>query len=134
MANSKFVVDTGIVCGPLTIFASNGDIRTSGNIVYTQSGPDNQITTTGAGSGFTSSTTLYFPGVQGGTTDYATTTTTVDGVATTVNETVAGLGTLVPSLDAFGAITAESSGGASDIYDCMEPAGLIETVDLGALA
>lgn len=134
MANSKFVVDTGIVCGPLTIFASNGDIRTSGNIVYTQSGPDNQITTTGAGSGFTNSTTLYFPGVQGGTTDYATTTTTVDGVATTVDETAVGLGTLVPSLDAFGAITAESSGGASDIYDCMEPSGLIETVDLGALA
>ena len=134
MANSKFVIDTGIVCGPLTIFASNGDIRTSGNIVYTQSGPDNQITTTGAGAGFTNSTTLYFPGVQGGTTDYATTTTTVDGVATTVDETVNGLGTLVPALDAFGAITAESAGGASDIYDCMEPAGLIETVDLGAFA
>ena len=134
MANSKFVIDTGIVCGPLTIFASNGDIRTSGNIVYTQSGPDNQITTTGAGAGFTNSTTLYFPGVQGGTTDYATTTTTVDGVATTADETVSGLGTLVPSLDAFGAITAESAGGASDIYDCMEPSGLIETVDLGALA
>lgn len=132
MANSKFVVDTGIVCGPLTIFASNGDIRTSGNIVYTQSGPDNPVT--GTGSGFTNSTTLYFPGVQGGTTDYATTTTTVDGVATTVNETVAGLGTLVPSLDAFGAIIAESTGGASDIYDCMEPAGFVETVDLGALA
>jgi hypothetical protein len=134
MANSKFVIDTGIVCGPLTIFASNGDIRTSGNIVYTQSGTDNQITTTGTGSGFTSSTTLYFPGVQGGSTDYATTTTTVDGVATTVDETVLGLGTLVPSLDAFGAIIAESTNGASDIYDCMEPAGFIETVDLGAFS
>ena len=49
MANSKFVVDTGLVVGPLTIFASNGDIRTSGNIVYTQSGPDNPITGIGSG-------------------------------------------------------------------------------------
>jgi hypothetical protein len=133
MANSKFVIDTGIVCGPLTIFASNGDIRTSGNIVYTAGGPDNPVTTTGIGSGFTNSTTLYFPGAQGGTADYAITTTTVDGVATTVNETVSGLATLTAIQDAFGAITAESAGGASDIYDCMEPSGLIETTDLGVL-
>ena len=132
MANSKFVVDTGLVVGPLTIFASNGDIRTSGNIVYTASGPDNTIT--GIGSGFTNSTTLYFPGVQGGTTDYAITTTTVDGVPTTVDETVAGLATLTAIQDAFGAITAESAGSPTDIYDCMEPAGLVETVDLGTLA
>jgi hypothetical protein len=133
MANSKFVVDTGLVVGPLTIFASNGDIRTSGNIVYTQSGQDNPVTTTGAGSGFTNSTTLYFPGVQGGLTDYAITTTTVDGVATSTDETVAGLATLIATQDAFGAITAESSGGNTDIYDCMEPSGLVETVDLGVL-
>lgn len=133
MANSKFVVDTGLVCGPLTIFASNGDIRTSGNIVYTASGPDNQITTTGAGSGFTNSTTLYFPGVQGGATDYALTTTTTNNVAVTVDETVLGLATLVPVTDAFGAITAESASSPTDIYDCMEPSGLVETVDLGEL-
>lgn len=132
MANSKFVIDTGIVCGPLTIFASNGDIRTSGNIVYTQSGPDNVVTT--PSSGFVNSTTFYFPGVQGGATDYALTTTTVDGVATTVNETVAGLATLVAVTDAFGVITAESAGGATDVYDCMEPIGLVETVDLGELS
>jgi hypothetical protein len=132
MANSKFVVDTGLVVGPLTIFASNGDIRTSGNIVYTQSGPDTSITS--PSTGFVNSTTLYFPGVQGGSTDYAQTTTTVDGVATTVDETVAGLATLIPVTDAFGVATAESTGGATDIYDCMEPIGSIETVDLGALA
>ena len=132
MANSKFVVDTGLVVGPLTIFASNGDIRTSGNIVYTQSGPDNPIT--GIGSGFTNSTTLYFPGVQGGATDYALTTTTVDGVPTTVDETVSGLATLTAIQDAFGVIVAESAGSPTDIYDCMEPTGLVETVDLGTLA
>jgi len=132
MANSKFVVDTGLVVGPLTIFASNGDIRTSGNIVYTQSGPDTSITS--PSTGFVNSTTLYFPGVQGGSTDYAQTTTTVDGVATTVDETVAGLATLIAVTDAFGVVTAESAGGATDIYDCMEPIGSIETVDLGALA
>ena len=133
MANSNFVIDTGLVVGPLTIFAANGDIRTSGNIVYTAGGPDNFITTTGAGSGFTNSTTLYFPGSQGGVTDYAITTTTVDGVASTVDETVAGLASLIPVTDAFGAVIAESTTSASDIYDCMEPAGLVETVDLGVL-
>jgi hypothetical protein len=131
MANSKFVVDTGLVVGPLTIFASNGDIRTSGNIVYTASGPDNPIT--GIGSGFTNSTTLYFPGAQGGTADYAITTTTVDGVATTVDESSTGPATLTAIQDAFGAITAESAGSPTDIYDCMEPSGLIETTDLGVL-
>lgn len=133
MANSKFVVDTGLVVGPLTIFASNGDIRTSGNIVYTAGGPDNPITTTGVGSGFTNSTTLYFPGVQGETSDYAVTTTTVDGVATSVDETVTGLASIIPVLDAFGAIVAESSASATDIYDCMEPTGLVETADMGVL-
>ena len=132
MANSKFVIDTGLVVGPLTIFASNGDIRTSGNIVYTQSGPDTPITT--SNTGFVNSTTLYFPGVQGGATDYALTTTTVDGVATTVDETVSGLATLIAVRDAFGVITAESAGGATDIYDCMEPIGSVETVDLGELS
>ena len=68
-----------------------------------------------------------------GITDYAITTTVVDGVPTTVNETVAGLATLTAIQDAFGAITAESAGSPTDIYDCMEPAGLVETVDLGAL-
>jgi hypothetical protein len=132
MANSKFVIDTGLVVGPLTIFASNGDIRTSGNIIYTAGGPDNPITP-GIGSGFTNSTTFYFPGVLTGTTDYAVTTTIVDNVSTTVDETVAGLATLTAIQDAFGAITAESTGSPTDIYDCMEPAGLVETVDLGDL-
>ena len=133
MANSLFVVDTGLVVGPLTIFASNGDVRTSGNIVYTASGPDNAITTTGAGSGFTNSTTLYFPGVQGGVTDYAKTTITTNGVATTVDETTTGLANLTPVTDAFGAVVAESAASATDIYDCMEPAGALETADMGVL-
>jgi hypothetical protein len=133
MANTKFVVHTGLVVGPLTIFASNGDIRTSGNIVYTAGGPDNPITT-GGGTGFSNSTTLSFPGVQGGATDYAQTTTTVNGVATTVDESVVGLGTLTPTLDAFGAQIAESTFGQTDIYDCMEPRGFVETVDLGELS
>lgn len=127
MANSKFVIDTGIVCGPLTIFASNGDIRTSGNIVYSNSGPDNIITAPSTNQGFTNSTTLYYP-----TADYAVTQITVDGVVTTYTES-SGPQNIVPVQDAFGAITQESSGTATDIYDCMEPAGSVETVDLGEL-
>lgn len=128
MANSKFVIDTGLVVGPLTIFASNGDIRTSGNIVYTNSGPDNLITSPG-NQGFTNSTTLYFP-----TADYAVTQTTVDGTVVTTDESSTGPDTLVTVVDAFGVITQESTAGATDLYDCMEPVGLVETVDLGELA
>lgn len=127
MANSKFVVDTGIVCGPLTIFASNGDIRTSGNIIYASSGPDNIITTPGAGSGFTNSTTLYFP-----TADYTVTQQTVDGTVNTYTES-SGPQTLISVQDAFGAIIQEASGTVYDVYDCMEPAGFVETTDLGEL-
>jgi hypothetical protein len=127
MANSKFVVDTGIVCGPLTIFASNGDIRTSGNIVYTNSGPDNIITSPGT-TGFVNSTTLYFP--QG---DYAVTQITVDGNVVIYTES-SGPENLVPVTDAFGAIVEESAGTTSDIYDCMEPSGALETTDLGELS
>jgi hypothetical protein len=127
MANSKFVVDTGLVVGPLTIFASNGDIRTSGNIVYTNSGPDNTITAPGPSQGFINSTTLYFP-----TADYAVTQITVDGVVNTYTES-SGPINIVPTTDAFGAVTAESSSTATDIYDCMEPSGAIETTDLGEL-
>ena len=32
MANSNFVVQNGLTVGPVTIFAGNGDIITSGNI------------------------------------------------------------------------------------------------------
>jgi hypothetical protein len=129
MANSKFVVDTGLVVGPLTIFAANGDIRTSGNIVYTGSGPDNQITAPGAQSGFTNSNTLYFPFA-----DYNVVQRTVDGVVTTIDDT--NLTTVTPSFDAFGVKTAESAlgtGDTVDIYDCMEPSGSVETTDLGEL-
>lgn len=127
MANSKFVIDTGIVCGPLTIFASNGDIRTSGNIVYANSGPDNIITTPGSGSGFTNSTTLYYPAA-----DYAVTQVTIDGNVTTYTES-SGPITIAPVQDAFGAVVQESSGTAYDVYDCMEPSGYLETTDLGEL-
>jgi hypothetical protein len=127
MANSKFVIDTGIVCGPLTIFASNGDIRTSGNIVYANSGPDNIITTPGAGSGFTNSTTLYYPAA-----DYAVTQVTIDGNVTTYTES-SGPVTIAPVQDAFGAVLQESSNTAYDVYDCMEPSGYLETTDLGEL-
>jgi hypothetical protein len=127
MAKSICVVDTGLVVGPLTIFASNGDIRTSGNIVYTNSGPDNTITAPGPSQGFTNSTTLYFP-----TADYAVTQITVDGVVNTYTES-SGPINIVPTTDAFGAVTAESSSTATDIYDCMEPSGAIETTDLGEL-
>lgn len=131
MANSKFVIDTGLVVGPLTIFASNGDIRTSGNIINTSGGPDNVVG--GLGSGFVNSTLAYFPGVAGGVSDYAVTTTTVDGVSTTVDESSSGLTNFVPVLDAFGVAIAESALGNNDTYDCMEPAGLVELVDLGVL-
>jgi len=127
MANSKFVIDTGIVCGPLTIFASNGDIRTSGNIIYTNSGPDNIITSPGP-SGFVNSTTLYFP--QG---DYAVTQITVDGNVIVYTES-SGPATIAPVQDAFGAIVQENSGADYDVYDCMEPSGLLETTDLGELS
>jgi hypothetical protein len=127
MANSKFVVDTGIVCGPLTIFASNGDIRTSGNIIYSNSGPDNIITTPGSGSGFINSTTLYYP-----TADYAVTQVTIDGNVTTYTES-SGPQTISPVQDAFGAVLQETSGAVFDVYDCMEPSGALETTDLGEL-
>ncbi len=125
MANSKFVIDEGIVCGPLTIFAANGDIRTSGNIVYANSGPDNIITSPSTNQGFTNSTTLYFPGA-----DYAVTQTTVDGVVTTYTES-SGPQTISPVQDAFGAIVQETSGAVYDVYDCMEPSGALETAGLG---
>ena len=129
MANSKFVVDTGLVVGPLTIFAANGDIRTSGNIVYTGSGLDNQIGAPGGQSGFTNSTTFYYPGA-----DYTVVVRAIDGVVSTYDDT--NLSTVTPSYDAFGAKTAESSvdvGDTVDIYDCMEPSGWVETTDLGEL-
>jgi hypothetical protein len=127
MANSKFVIDEGIVCGPITMFASNGDIRTSGNIIYANSGPDNIITSPSNNQGFTNSTTLYFPGG-----DYAVTQITVDGTLTTYTES-SGPVTIAPVQDAFGAVLQESSGTAYDIYDCMEPSGYVETTDLGVL-
>jgi hypothetical protein len=40
MANSNFVVETGLQVGNLTIFAANGDIVTSGNVTYTGSAAD----------------------------------------------------------------------------------------------
>ena len=129
MANSKFVVDTGLVVGPLTIFAANGDIRTSGNIVYTGSGPDNPITTPSTQSGYTNSTTFYFP-----LSDYIVTQKTVDGVVTTYTDT--NLTTVVPTVDAFGVVLNESSlgpGDTVDVYDCMEPSAKLETTDLGEL-
>lgn len=129
MANSNFVVDTGLVVGPLTIFAANGDIRTSGNIVYSAGGPDNAINSAGGSSAFTVSTQLAFPGG-----DFNVTQKIVDGVQNTYDDT--NLTTLVPSYDAFGAKLNESSVGTGDtvdIYDCMEPSGWVETTDLGAL-
>jgi hypothetical protein len=132
MANSNFVVDTGLQVGPLYIFASNGDIRTSGNIVYTASGPDNIITTPGTSSnqGFLNSTTLYFPGANNALADYSVTQVTVDGVVTT--ETESGPTNVIPTLDAFGIITSAVTAKV-DIYDCMEPTGYVETTDLGVL-
>lgn len=129
MANSKFVVDTGLVVGPLTIFAANGDIRTSGNIIYAGTGPDNPITGGGASTGFTVSTQLAFP-----TADYSVTQKIVDGTLTTYTDST--LATLTPTLDAFGAQITESpiaSGDTVDKYDCMEPTGWVETTDLGEL-
>lgn len=127
MANSKFVIDEGIICGPITMFASNGDIRTSGNIIYANSGPDNLITAPGPSQGFTNSTTLYFPAA-----DYAVTQTTVDGVVTTFTES-SGPETLTPVQDAFGAVIQEAASTVYDVYDCMEPSGYLETTDLGVL-
>lgn len=131
MANSNFVIDTGLQVGPLYIFAANGDIRTSGNIVYTNSGPDNIITTPGSSSnqGFTNSTTLYYPG-SGGSSDYGVTQVTIDGVVTT--ETEDGPTNVIPALDAFGVATNKVTAKV-DVYDCMEPAGYVETSDLGLL-
>lgn len=127
MANSKFVIDEGIVCGPITMFASNGDIRTSGNIIYANSGPDNIITSPSNNQGFTNSTTLYFPGA-----DYAVTQVTVDGTVTTYTES-SGPETLTPVQDAFGAVVQEAANTSYDVYDCMEPSGYVETTDLGVL-
>lgn len=40
MANSNFIVETGLQVGPLTIFAGNGDVITTGNVTYTGAGVD----------------------------------------------------------------------------------------------
>lgn len=54
MSNTNFVVDTGLQVGPLTIFAANGDVVTTGNVSFTGSAIDqldvvtaNAITVTG---------------------------------------------------------------------------------------
>lgn len=130
MANNNFVIDTGLQVGPLYIFAANGDIRTSGNIVYTASGPDNILTTPGSAQGFANSTSLSYPGSQGAAADYSVTQVTIDGVVTTETET--GPTNVTPTLDAFGIVTSTVTAKV-DIYDCMEPVGYVESADLGAL-
>lgn len=50
MANSNFIVETGLQVGPLTIFAGNGDVITSGNVSYTGAGIDTFDTITASGN------------------------------------------------------------------------------------
>jgi hypothetical protein len=54
MSNTNFVVETGLQVGPLTIFAGNGDVITTGNVSFTGAAIDqfdavtaNSITVTG---------------------------------------------------------------------------------------
>ena len=35
MANNNFVIDTGVTVGPFTVFAANGNVSTTGSLVYT---------------------------------------------------------------------------------------------------
>jgi hypothetical protein len=46
MANSNFIIQNGLTVGPLTIFAGNGDIYTSGNVNSTGVGNTTIINTT----------------------------------------------------------------------------------------
>jgi hypothetical protein len=50
MANSNFIVDTGLQVGPLTIFAGNGDVVTTGNVSYTGAGIDTFDTVNASGN------------------------------------------------------------------------------------
>lgn len=133
MANNVFVVDQGIVVGNVSIWAANGDIITTGNIInnsFSGGGPINVVTGS-ASSGYANSTLVDFPGsTTSDPVDFATVVEVIGGVATV--ETESYVTNVIPTVDAFGAQTNKYSSRV-EIYDAMEPAGSVETADLGTL-
>ena len=95
MANSNFVVQNGLTVGPMTIFAGNGDVTTSGNISVTGGGSFGGLNPQQIYNGTTNATaSANFVNVAVGGTNvasFSSTGLTVLGTTTTVqNEVVTG--------------------------------------------